>query len=211
MKRATQRIVADGVEVQLGRNTETDQLIVHINTEGTSGLDEENGTPVMEVTLNDATLYDYEATPIEVQRSLMRDAHRRDMAITLAMRVTDVEVDEKADVTSRDGGYYVAARVWVDAADVEHATGYDVALASDFVADADGRDARFTRTDDGEAETLTTIDRPPATMQFEPHELDLLASICSELLASGFVASQAHEWVIQRVLDKQLRNKLGRA
>jgi hypothetical protein len=38
------------------------QLAVFINTEGMNGVEhDENGSPSMQVVLNDATLYDYEA------------------------------------------------------------------------------------------------------------------------------------------------------
>lgn len=86
-----------------------------------------------------------------LHESLERAEARRLMAIKLADRdvhQADIEVLDEAEY--RDGGYWVAARIWVDSESVEHGCGFDVALASDFVADVDGRDARFTRTDDGE-------------------------------------------------------------
>lgn len=87
------------------------------------------------------------------------------------------------------------------------------ALASDFVADVDGRDARFTRTDDGhepvadEAPEPEPVERPAATMDFEPWELDRLAAIVAGRARVG----EADSWVAQRVLDKQVRNRLGKA
>lgn len=149
-----------------------------------------------------------------LHESLERAEGRRLMAIELAGRdVHQESIEILTDVDYRDGGYWVAARVWVDMESVEHALGLDGigvgarvhgdvgiffadregtgivrsltsayedgglvslagvevdgergrtyvpttmldlvprALASDFVADVNGRDARFSRTDDGE-------------------------------------------------------------
>lgn len=86
-----------------------------------------------------------------------------------------------------------------------------VALASDFVADADGRDARFTRTDDGHepvADEAPEVDeRPNATIELMPWELDALATICH----NSQTKSDAGLWMRDRVLDKQVRNRLGKA
>lgn len=85
------------------------------------------------------------------------------------------------------------------------------ALASDFVADADGRDARFTRTDDGHepvADEAPEVDeRPNATIELMPWELDALATICH----NSQTKSDAGLWMRDRVLDKQVRNRLGKA
>lgn len=157
VKVGTVRTALDGVEVSIGRNTENDQLIVHVNTEGfveRAG----DGCPFMELTLNDATLYDREsearrpsiASDYALELSADRAEARRLMAIKLADRdVHQADIEVLDSVEYRDGGYWVGARIWVDMESVEHACGF-VALASDSVADVNGRDARFTRTDDGE-------------------------------------------------------------
>lgn len=85
-----------------------------------------------------------------LHESLERVEARRLMAIKLAQRdvhQADIEILESSEVVYRDGGYWVAARIWVDMESVEHGCGFDA--ADGFVPDADGRDARFTRTDDG--------------------------------------------------------------
>lgn len=148
-----------------------------------------------------------------MREAIERAEARRLKAIDLAGRDVhqeNIEVLEDVGVDYRDGGYWVAARIWVDAESVEHGCGFDIPLASDFVADADGRDARFTRTDDGENDPKPPVERPAAVLTMEPWELDAVAGMVDQAMRSPTLG-EPHRWIGQRILDKQVRNWLGKA
>ena len=50
----------EGLTISATRNDYTDQLVVLINTEEVTETDQDDGNPIIEVSLNDSTLYDYE-------------------------------------------------------------------------------------------------------------------------------------------------------